>query len=323
MARNRDEADSGASSKRQRTHTKGTIVRLKMRNFMSYADAELFADPSKLNCIIGPNGERARTARANLRANLPPTTRAELLATARRRAAATARLGRPAAAASPTVRSTSAACCGAGTGKSSIVCAMCVGLGGPIKVTDRGDQIGGCVHDNADENGAKAQSGFVETELFEGSGPGRNLVVRLEFSRDNKEVWTMDGVAATRKKVRERMAQLNIQVDNPLQFLPQDKVGAFANMSPVDLLKETERAIGPEVCEKHERLILENKALKARAPIPRRAARAARGRLHSADGLLASCARLAQARAATAAHCDTPPMPRPRPRAGGEAIEEP
>jgi len=48
-------------------------------------------------------------------------------------------------------------------------------------------------------------------------------------------------------QVREKMASLNIQVDNPLQFLPQDKVGQFSNMNPVDLLKETERAIGPEV----------------------------------------------------------------------------
>ena len=52
--------DVGAETqqaKRRRTHTRGTIVRIKLRNFMSYSECELFADPGKLNCIIGPNGE--------------------------------------------------------------------------------------------------------------------------------------------------------------------------------------------------------------------------------------------------------------------------
>mgnify|MGYP003684247477 CR=1 FL=1 len=139
---------------------------------------------------------------------------------------------------------------------------MCVGLGGPIKVTERGDKISGCVHDNADENGNKPNEGMVETELYDGSGFGKNLIVRVEFNRQDKEVWYMNGQPSSRKKVREKMKELNIQVDNPLQFLPQDKVGQFSNMSPVQLLKETERAIGPETCEKHERLIIEDKTLK-------------------------------------------------------------
>ena len=59
------------------------------------------------------------------------------------------------------------------------------------------------------------------------------------------------------------MAQLNIQVDNPLQFLPQDKVGEFSNMSPVQLLQHTEMAIGPATHEKHRRLIDDDKELAA------------------------------------------------------------
>mmetsp|Transcript_22752 Transcript_22752/g.75462 ORF Transcript_22752/g.75462 Transcript_22752/m.75462 type:complete len:1094 (-) Transcript_22752:181-3462(-) len=206
MPRVRDaDTEDEPPSQRRRTHTKGTIVRIKLRNFMSYTSAELTADPGKLNCIIGPNG----------------------------------------------------------TGKSSIVCAMCVGLGGPIKATERGDAIGGCVHDGVDENGVKPTEGSVETELFEGSGAGRNLIVRLDFNTDNKEKWFMDGEPSSKKKVKEKMASMNIQVDNPLQFLPQDKVGAFSNMSPVALLKETERAIGPDVCAQHEQLVVADKELKS------------------------------------------------------------
>ena len=107
-----------------------------------------------------------------------------------------------------------------GTGKSSIVCAMCVGLGGPLKITGRGDNIKSCVHGEGktpDEHGKPIRSGFVETELVDGNGAGRNLVVRLDFDVDNKEMWSMDGKKVKKGEVRETMARLNIQVDNPLQ----------------------------------------------------------------------------------------------------------
>jgi hypothetical protein len=74
-----------------------------------------------------------------------------------------------------------------------------------------------------------------------------------------------------------QMEELGIQVDNPLQFLPQDKVGEFSNMNPVELLKHTEMAIGPEVYQKHLKLIDDDKELE---PQPR--SRAGRGALPQA-----------------------------------------
>ena len=148
-----------------------------------------------------------------------------------------------------------------GTGKSSIVCAMCVGLGGSLGVTERGDKIKECVHGSGgakDERGQPIRSGWVETELYDEPA---NAVVRVEFDVDNKQAWTLDGKASTQKAVRARMKELNIQVDNPLQFLPQDKVGQFSNMSPVELLKHTEMAIGPEVYAQHQALIAEDAKL--------------------------------------------------------------
>ena len=73
----------------------------------------------------------------------------------------------------------------------------------------------------------------METEIVDGNGPGVNMTIRLDFDIDNKEKWQMDGAQCTKKRVREAMERLNIQVDNPLQFLPQDKVasGEFSNMS--------------------------------------------------------------------------------------------
>ena len=152
-----------------------------------------------------------------------------------------------------------------GTGKSSIVCALCVGLGGPLKITERGDKISACVHGGGsvkDAQGNLIDSGYVETELVDGNGPGRNLVVRLDFDMRDKEIWRLDGAQTTKTEVKKRMAKLNIQVDNPLQFLPQDKVGQFTTMGPIELLKHTEMAIGPDVYQKHQELIALDAELK-------------------------------------------------------------
>ena len=151
-----------------------------------------------------------------------------------------------------------------GTGKSSIVCAMCVGLGGPLKITGRGDKIQACVHGEGktlDEKGVAITTGYVETEIVGGSDNGGNLTIRLDFDVANKKNWQMNGARCTEQKVKDTMKGLNIQVDNPLQFLPQDKVGEFSNMSPVELLKHTELAIGPETYEKHMKLISDDKEL--------------------------------------------------------------
>ena len=73
--------------------------------------------------------------------------------------------------------------------------------------------------------------------------------------------WRLNGAMCTEKAVKERMVSLNIQVDNPLQFLPQDKVGQFSNMSPIELLKHTEMAIGPDTYKQHFELIEADKDL--------------------------------------------------------------
>ena len=80
-----------------------------------------------------------------------------------------------------------------GTGKSSIVCALCVGLGGTLKLTERGDQIRSCVHGEGkqrDEHGRLIESGFVETELVDGHGDGRNLTVCLGVCVSKKKAWS-------------------------------------------------------------------------------------------------------------------------------------
>ncbi|KAI6040438.1 hypothetical protein EDC04DRAFT_1511263 [Pisolithus marmoratus] len=68
---------------------------------------------------------------------------------------------------------------------------------------------------------------------------------------------------ATGKEITNRMRKLNVQVGNLCSFLPQDKVSEFAQMSPQQLLRETQRAAGdPNLTSWHDTLIESGKELK-------------------------------------------------------------
>lgn len=63
------------------------------------------------------------------------------------------------------------------------------------------------------------------------------------------------GSDATQTAIRDVVARFHVQLDNLCQFLPQDRVAAFAAMRPHELLEETEKAIGnAELHERHQRL---------------------------------------------------------------------
>uniref|UniRef100_A0A8C9TFA4 Structural maintenance of chromosomes protein 5 n=1 Tax=Scleropages formosus TaxID=113540 RepID=A0A8C9TFA4_SCLFO len=130
-----------------------------------------------------------------------------------------------------------------GTGKSSIVCAICLGLAGKTATLGRGDKVGlyvkrGCT------------KGSVEIELYRAVG---NLVIFREMQvQNNQSTWTINGEHASQRVVEEAVKALRIQVGNLCQFLPQEKVGEFAKMSKVELLEATEKSVGPpEMYEIH------------------------------------------------------------------------
>ncbi|KAM8983398.1 structural maintenance of chromosomes protein 5 [Ara ararauna] len=123
-----------------------------------------------------------------------------------------------------------------GTGKSSIVCAICLGLAGKPSFIGRADKVGlfvkqGCL------------KGVVEIEL---SKTPENIIITREIHVvNNASAWFINRKPTTLKTVEEQIAALNIQVDNLCQFLPQDRVGEFAKLSKVELLEATEKSIGP------------------------------------------------------------------------------
>lgn len=165
-----------------RKHQPGSIVRVKLTDFVTYTNAEFLLGPN-LNMIIGPNG----------------------------------------------------------TGKSTLVCAICLGLGWKTSHLGRAKDIGEFV-----KHGAK--KGYIEIELA--GDPARhqqNPVIKTRITREgSKTDFYINGKKSNNKHVLELARSFSIQVDNLCQFLPQDRVVEFAALSPVDLLAQTQRAAAPE-----------------------------------------------------------------------------
>ncbi|NWV22578.1 SMC5 protein, partial [Origma solitaria] len=123
-----------------------------------------------------------------------------------------------------------------GTGKSSIVCAICLGLAGKPSFLGRADKVGLYVKQGC-------MKGKVEIELFK--SPENLTITREIYVVNNASEWFINGKPAILKTVEEQIAALNIQVDNLCQFLPQDKVGEFTRLSKTELLEATEKSVGP------------------------------------------------------------------------------
>ncbi|KAJ3486722.1 hypothetical protein NLG97_g6557 [Lecanicillium saksenae] len=127
-----------------------------------------------------------------------------------------------------------------GTGKSSLVCAICLGLGYSPKHLGRAGSIKEFVKHGREK-------ATIEIELQKKPRDRHNYVVRVQIRRDqNTQKWWLNGKETTHKNIQDLMKSLKIQVDNLCQFLPQDRVVEFAASTPVELLHETIRAAAPE-----------------------------------------------------------------------------
>ena len=186
----------------------GSIVRVELKNFVTYTAVEFFPGPS-LNMVIGPNG----------------------------------------------------------TGKSTLVCAICLGLGwgpqvslGEEPVLQRnadGQQHLGRAKEVSEYVKHGCQEAMIEIELAkDGKRFKDNIVIRCTIKREgNKTVFSVNGKPQGKKAVVELCKSLSIQIDNLCQFLPQDKVVEFAAMTPVELLRSTQRAVASQdMIDMHENL---------------------------------------------------------------------
>ncbi|KAH7398922.1 P-loop containing nucleoside triphosphate hydrolase protein [Phaeosphaeria sp. MPI-PUGE-AT-0046c] len=168
----------------------GTLVRVRLENFVTYTAAEFHLGPS-LNMIIGPNG----------------------------------------------------------TGKSTLVCAICLGLGWSSEHLGRAKELNLFV-----KNGSEQAT--IEIELAAAPGMSTNPVVRRIIRRsDGKSIFYINDKVSGKNAVLALCKQFSIQIDNLCQFLPQDRVVEFAKMSDVERLRETQRAAAPRhMVEWHDQL---------------------------------------------------------------------
>ncbi|XP_047036905.1 structural maintenance of chromosomes protein 5 [Helicoverpa zea] len=123
-----------------------------------------------------------------------------------------------------------------GTGKSTFVCAIILGLCGKTSVIGRAKKISEYVRSGCED-------ATIEIELYQGPGQP-NVVITRSFDLTDTSKWSIDHKTVREKQVQELIASLNIQVDNLCQLLPQDRVQDFSKMDPQQLLRSTLSAVG-------------------------------------------------------------------------------
>lgn len=146
-----------------------------------------------------------------------------------------------------------------GTGKSSILCAICLGLGGEPRLLGRASEIETFVMNGEDD-------GEIEIELVDTKGrdnPIINRTIRREKG-GNKQPFTWNGKQVSAKHVREQcLKEYDITVDNLCTFLPQDRVGSFSGFDSKQLLLETEKSLSSSqhLYHNHQELIKDQEKL--------------------------------------------------------------
>ncbi|KAJ1510829.1 Structural maintenance of chromosomes protein 5 [Coelomomyces lativittatus] len=135
-----------------------------------------------------------------------------------------------------------------GTGKSTVVCAIVIGLGSSPKLTGRGNEL----YDYVQNGHSKA---VTNIKLSMGKGEPPVFIKRVLNKIRHSNDFFINKSKSTLAQVETLMKQLNIQVDNICQFLPQEKVSSLAAMDNVQLLHEVQLAAGSEnMVQQHETL---------------------------------------------------------------------
>ena len=144
--------------------------------------------------------------------------------------------------------------------KSTILCAICLGLGGEPRLLGRASEIETFVANGEDE-------GEIEIELQDTRG-GTNPVIRRQIRRNDpkkRSVFFWDDKQITGRAVKEAcLKNYDITVDNLCTFLPQDRVGSFSGFDSKQLLIETEKALSAsqDLYHTHQELIQDQEEMR-------------------------------------------------------------
>ena len=145
-----------------------------------------------------------------------------------------------------------------GTGKSSIVMAIAVGLGAAPRQLGRADTLSEFILTGRDV-------AVTELELLDDEATGRTRTIERRITRSQRGTskWKIDGKSATEPQVKELVEKdLKIQIGNLCTFLPQEKVGEFSAFDDIGSVERDGESIGQgqDLVDKHEALIKAEKA---------------------------------------------------------------
>ncbi|XP_011310907.1 structural maintenance of chromosomes protein 5 [Fopius arisanus] len=172
---------------------RGTIVEIKLENFITYRNAVIY--PGRhLNVIIGPNG----------------------------------------------------------TGKSTIATALALGFGGTPKLIGKPEMpVGATVKNDCQ----KARIDIVVRHT-----PTANMTFTRTIDRQSKSNYFINDNSIAVSKFKEKVKEFRIQVDNLTQFLPQENIKGFSELTGKQLLLNTERSISDTTLETHHTTLKDNRA---------------------------------------------------------------
>ncbi|KAJ8926523.1 hypothetical protein NQ314_021125 [Rhamnusium bicolor] len=135
-----------------------------------------------------------------------------------------------------------------GTGKSTMVAAIILGLGGNPKVVGRGTKVSEYIKHNCDR--------ATINITLQDENENTYIKVTREFDTQERSTWKLNNRKVKIDEVLKSIGKFNIQVNNLCQFLPQDRVQDFAKLNKQDLLKETQKALCRfDLIEKQETLV--------------------------------------------------------------------
>lgn len=135
-----------------------------------------------------------------------------------------------------------------GTGKSTLVSAILIGMGGDFQKIGRATHLKDYIKHG--QESASIEITLFQNEERETITFTRNINVngRSEYRLNNRRVDQERYMASVRR--------FNIQVDNLCQFLPQDRVQDFALMNPHEILRNTQASVlPPAVSQQFEKLL--------------------------------------------------------------------
>ena len=158
-----------------------------------------------------------------------------------------------------------------GTGKSTILCAICLGLGGQPPLLGRADDARLFIKHEKDEAIVEIELAPNENNSTSGNKREPIHVIKRVIDRDKgsengrgagASTYYINGHKSNLKAVKEIVTErYKINIDNLCTFLPQDKVGSFSGFDKQALLMETEKSLSNSLYTTHMDLIELEKAL--------------------------------------------------------------